>query len=457
MALLPLERKTAAYIAERKLLSADGAYLCALSGGADSVCLLRVLSRLGYRIEAAHCNFRLRGAESDRDERFCRDLCGRTGVKLHVAGFDTRLYARERSVSVEMAARELRYGWFERILKERRLDGVCVAHHRNDSAETLLLNLVRGTGVGGLKGIAPVSGNVIRPLLCATRGEITAYLGLLGQEYVTDSSNLKADVGRNVIRLEVMPLLEKLNPAASENIAKTAERVGRSLELFNTALREAARRVSVLSEGVLSIDTEKLLLSPSPEIVLWELLRDRGFSPAQIEGIFAAVARPGTVRTGKEWSSATHTLVVDRGRLLVGPLTNDSPAEIVAGGAGLYSFDGCEYSVSFRDAGPDFRVIKSDRAASVDAGKVEFPLLIRRVREGDFFIPFGMTGRKLLSDYLTDLKVPLFDRRRQAVVVDAPGRIVWVAGRRTDNRFRITGETEKALVVTVKKIEAGKD
>ena len=201
--------KVKTYIAQHNVVRATGRYLVALSGGADSVALLLTMQDMGFHIEAAHCNFHLRGEESDRDEQFCKNLCKSRGVSLHLAHFDTRGYAALHHVSIEMAARSLRYAYFQNLCKDLSLDGICVAHHRDDSVETVLLNLVRGTGVHGLRGILPVNGNILRPLLCVSRADIINYLGCKNQNYVTDSTNLVADVMRNKIRLQILPLLQK--------------------------------------------------------------------------------------------------------------------------------------------------------------------------------------------------------------------------------------------------------
>lgn len=214
--------KVADFIAKHQLLSPSGLHLVALSGGADSVALLRILRDLGYRIEAAHCNFHLRGAESDRDEQFVKDLCNSLKITLHLIHFDTAGYSSLHQVSIEMAARELCYGFFRQLCQDIGAETVCVAHHRDDAVETFLMNLLRGSGIHGLTGIRPKNGLVVRPLLGVGRQEIVDYLHSIGQDYVTDSTNLHDDVLRNKLRLNVLPLLKDINPSAAENIDKTA-------------------------------------------------------------------------------------------------------------------------------------------------------------------------------------------------------------------------------------------
>ncbi len=440
-------RKIDAFIASQGLLQPRAACLVALSGGSDSVCLLRVLTALGFRVEAAHCNFGLRGDESTLDEQFCQTLCRRLGVKLHVARFDTRSYAKSHAVSIEMAAREQRYAWFEKLLGDTEAEAVAVAHHRDDSAETLLLNLVRGTGIDGLKGIAPRNNRIIRPLLAATRSDILAHLADIGQDFITDSSNLTDDVQRNFLRLRVMPLLKHLNPAAASNIADAACRVADCLPLLGRAIDEAACRVAETHDDRLVISLEKLLAEPASETVLWQLLKSRNFTPKQVGQIF----RNAAAQTGKQWRSSTHTLTVHRGRLLVTPIA----AKLDAVGVfreGVVNFGAWRFDFEIVPVDDSFFVRKSPDAASIDADKISFPLVIRPPRQGDAFVPFGMSGKKMVSDFFAEKRIPLTDRPSQSIIVDAGDRIVWIAGWRTDNRFRISEGAKRALIITRREI-----
>ncbi len=438
--------KIEAYIAAQQLLrKEEGRYLVALSGGADSVCLLRVLRALGYDVVAAHCNFHLRAEEADRDEAFCKQLCTHLSVPLHVAHFDTRAYAKERKMSIEMAARALRYDYFMQLLHEHALAAVLVGHHRGDAVETFLINLLRGTGMDGLKGIAPATPYVRRPLLAVTKEEIVAYLAAIKQEYVSDSTNAVADVLRNKVRLLLLPLLRRLAPAAEENIFATATYVQRSLPLLHAALAAAQQRVVSRTERGISIAIEALLREEAPEVVLWDILKDCAFSSAQCEQIFAHLH----AATGRQWSSATHTLLVNRGALLLEPaLSAPAAPPVVITADGTYRYgDGMLFSVKTVDVDGSFRIAKEADSISIDAAKVLFPLTIRPMQRGDRFVPYGMTGSRLLSDYLTDCRLSLFDKQRQAVLTDAQGRIIWVVGRRIDHRFRITALTRRALLV----------
>ena len=422
--------KVEAYIKKYNLLNTNDLYIIGLSGGADSVALLLMLKEGGFNVHAAHCNFLLRGAESDRDEAFCVSLCQQLGVELHRAHFYTRTYAESHHVSIEMAARELRYKWFEQLRQDIGASGICVAHHRDDSVETVLLNLVRGTGLRGLMGIQPRNGSVLRPLLCVSRAEIEAFLAEKGQEYVTDSTNLEADVQRNIIRLEVLPLLRRLNPAVAENIQRTAENLSEAQQVLNVAI------ASINSCKILELsDLEKY---GSSEYLVYEWLRKYGFNGNQVHQILDA-------ETGKIISSATgYDVLKDRGRLIV-ESTLEPFKTIRIPEEGTYVLD---EKTRFSVRKKPVYVSKEAHIATLDAAKVQFPLTIRRIEEGDWMQPYGMKGRKLLSDLMTDLKMTVFEKRRQLVAVDSQGVIVWLVGLRVDQRVSVSGTTDSVLEVS---------
>ncbi len=441
--------KIDAYIKKYKLLNTNNLYLVALSGGADSVALLLLLKEHGFNVHAAHCNFHLRGVESDRDEAFCVELCQELGVELHRAHFDTRTYADLHKVSIEMAARELRYNWFAQLCQDLSAAGVCVAHHRDDSVETVLLNLIRGTGLRGLTGIKPRSEQVmtcsqkpqgqlklmvLRPLLCVSRVEIEAFLTEKGQKYVTDSTNLEADVLRNKVRLQVLPLLRELNPAVSENIQRTAENLGEAQEVLDAVVgKYKDSNILELSE------LEKY---GSSEYIIFEWLKNYGFNGSQVRQILDAECG------GIVSSAMGYDVLKDRSRLIVEKTENypqgvrnvtSMPSKrIVVPEEGTYILD---ENSKFRVRKCAVYVSKVPHIATLDAAKVRFPLTVRRVEEGDWMVPYGMTGRKLLSDLMTDLKMNVFEKRRQLVVVDAQGVIVWAVGLRTDQRAAVREST----------------
>jgi tRNA(Ile)-lysidine synthase len=448
-----MKQKISDYISKHSLLSRDALHLVALSGGADSVALLRILRDLDYQIEAAHCNFHLRGAESDRDEAFVRQLCDSLGIKLHLIHFDTETYASVHQVSIEMAARELRYGYFRSLCKDIGAETVCVAHHRDDAVETFLMNLLRGSGIHGLTGIRPKNGPIVRPLLCVGRQDILDYLHSIGQDYVTDSTNLESIVLRNKLRLQVLPLLKQLNPKAVENIDKTANYLREAEKVYNAYFAADPDRGQVpvrnnqaqMADRYLSpvrIPLDEITKQPSPECFLHEWLAPYGFNPSQIAQILDAL----TGESGRLFLSATHTLLIDRSQLVLEPKQAEiKPLRIPE--AGNYRFSPeILFSVKLTD---DISISKSAECATLDAANIQFPLTVRQVVSGDAFCPFGMEGRKLVSDFLTDRKISLLEKRRQLVITAANGDIIWLVGQRTDHRYRITASTRHVLSITL--------
>ena len=452
-----------------------GKYIVALSGGADSVAMLLVMrliaQELDLEVDAAHCNFHLRGDESMRDELFCKELCQRLGVPFHVVHFDTQAYADLHHVSIEMAARDLRYAYFENLRQDIAAIDICVAHHRDDSVETVLLNLVRGTGLRGLRGIQPRNAHIIRPLLTVSRQDILQFLSAQGESYVTDSTNLHNDVKRNKIRLDIMPLLRELNPSVAQSIFDSSLRVGEALKVFDAAMaRSIGEVVDCGGDGVdgvgkaegigkteggfsvdadrFSIDIKKLLAQPSPEYTLHELLSACGFSSAQVEQVFVSLHR---CPTGKLFASESHELVFDRGEIVVQKKQSVAelrPMRIPETGTYVYG-GGIRLKVGVVEWGEDSQPSRQPHHVCLDASQVSFPLTVRPVEQGDRFVPFGMEGMKLVSDYLTDRKKNLFEKRSQLVVTDAKGRICWLVGERADNRFRVTPATKSAVSLAV--------
>ena len=419
--------KVSAYINKHKLLNANDLYIVALSGGADSVALLLLLKEGGFNVHAAHCNFLLRGSESDRDEAFCVDLCRQLGVELHRAHFATREYAEAHKVSVEMAARELRYNWFEQLRKDIGAVGICVAHHRDDSVETVLLNMIRGTGLRGLTGIQPRNGYVLRPLLCVSRDEIEHFLAKRGQKYVIDSTNLETDVKRNKVRLQVLPLLRTLNPAVSDNIQRMVENVAEAQIVLDSLLDNFKKHNT--------LELSELEKYGSSEYIIYEWLKNYGFNGTQARQVLEA-------ETGKIMSSSQgYDVLKDRERLIIErTLKPFNPMRIPE--EGMYVLDE-KMRLSLRKCAA--YVSKKPFVATFDAQKVVFPLTVRRVEEGDWMIPFGMRGRKLLSDLMTDRKMTVFEKRRQLVVVDAQDVIVWAVGLRIADSVAVAETTQSVL------------
>ena len=417
-----LTRKVRQFIERSGLLQKGDKTLVALSGGADSVALLRVLLQLGYPCEAAHCNFHLRGEESDRDEAFVRELCEQLNVQLYVQHFYTTEYAKNIGISIEMAARDLRYRWFEQLRLETGCQWVAVAHHQDDCVETFLLNLIRGTGIKGLRGIQYKNGCVIRPLLCVNRLEILEYLGYLGQIYVNDSTNQQHDYTRNKIRLELLPLLETINPSIRQTLLQTAEYLNEVYHIYNKSVTEGIARVKD-NQG---IDINKLLQEPSPQSLLHEIVAPLGFNPSQIDDMTDALTgQSGKVFEAKEWR-----IVKDRTHLLFEPIMPSTSPELEQE---LYTYT------------PDLEIPKDKNTACFDADKLHEVIKLRPWQTGDWFIPFGMKGRKLVSDFLTDIKQSVIQKANQYVLCCGKD-VIWVVGERIDNRYRVDQHTKSVII-----------
>ena len=448
------------FIASEHLLQVDALYLVALSGGADSVALLLCLKELGYRVEAVHCNFHLRGEESLRDEQFCEDLCQRENIPLHKVHFDTQAYAELHKVSIEMAARDLRYRYFFQLKEALGADGVCVGHHKEDSVETILINLVRGTGLSGLMGIRPRNYDVIRPLLCVTRQEIEDYLHQHAVSFVTDSTNLIDDVVRNKIRLNVLPQLSEINPSVTDAILTTSnhlsevdaivqeslkEALGKAVSFINTATQVNSNS---LSNEPFQLDLSVVRAFPSPSYLLFCILKPLGFSSSQIVEMVSHLDG----QTGQLWYSPSHEVTHDRGVFMVLPREEAEPRQLVIPETGRYVYDEqLSLRLTERTLTPSSNVSfsKVPTVVDLDASSIRFPLTLRRVSEGDRFTPLGMRGTQLMSDFLTNLKRNRFEKRNQLVLLDATGTILWVLGLRINDRFKLTPQSTSCLRIEI--------
>ena len=443
------------YIVRHNMWKHDGLYIVALSGGADSVALLLILKSIGMPIEAAHCNFHLRGEESDRDEQFCVNLCEREGIALHRIHFDTFTYAEKHKISIEMAARDLRYRYFAQLAKDIEADGICVAHHRDDNVETLLLNLLRGSGVDGLAAIAPKNGNILRPLLCISRQDVLDYLAEKEQDYVTDSTNLEDDALRNKIRHHVIPLLETLNPAARDNIAQSAKYLRQAKLMLDNMEKDMKPSDADDADSMIYIDKAPIMKAASQEFMLHKLIGNYGFHGDIIDNIIVCLRNPdGGV--GKVWKSNDHMLAIDREQLLITPLNTlenlQKQREFRLPEEGNYTL-GSNTKIRIRryQRTDDFAPSKEHHRITLDANKVSFPLTYRLAAQGDRFQPFGMKGTKLISDYLTDRKRNYMEKMSQHVLTDRKGEIIWLIGERTSDGSKITPQTESILEIELVK------
>ncbi len=461
------------YIEGKKLLQPNAKVIVGLSGGADSMALIDILTRLDYHCVAAHCNFHLRGTESERDADFVKGWCKHHDIPLLSIDFDTCLHAKEQGLSIEMAARELRYDWFEANRQEQGAEAIAVGHHRDDSVETVLLNLIRGTGIKGLTGITSKNGYVVRPLLAVTRSDIKAYVAKRSIPYVTDSTNQQELYVRNLIRLRILPELEKINPKVREAIYRTSLNLAEVEKLYNRSIEEA--RCALWNDvgnevndennmgsgngdgsnndndngngksnnsNEIRINISLLLKSASPQAVLFELLSPLGFSPSTIRDILENL----TGEPGMQFYGGSYRLIKDREYLLLHTRgEGDADPELFLIEAGVEQVD-FPVKLTLRMETMPVTIQKESRFLYMDADKVTFPLTLRKWQSGDWFIPFGMKGRKKLSDFFVDKKFSLKEKEDVWLLLSGD-QVAWLVGERSDDRFRVTESTKRVLVI----------
>jgi tRNA(Ile)-lysidine synthase len=433
--------KVKSFIDSGALIDASMPVLVALSGGADSVALLRVLLKLGYDCRAAHCNFHLRGDESDRDERFVTELCCNLEVPLYIKHFDVPACMSERGVSMEMACRELRYEWFDELIAEHGCQCVAVAHHNDDNIETFFLNALRGTGIAGLTGMRPRNANVVRPLLCVSRSDILEWLDSLHQDYVTDSTNLENDARRNRLRNVVLPALYSEFDGAKDSLLKTIENMTRCNDLYHESVDVMRNIVSEREGDSLIIDTEILNSFDNREMLLYEILKPLGFNYEQCCDML-------TSAVGRHFTSTTHNATINRATIEVEPLAErkeeihviDLEDEIVTEPIKLEITH--VHGKPFSPAMVDGKNMVAFCNEILQCSEV----LLRHWREGDRFKPFGMNGSKLLSDLFTDLK--LTEKQKNATwLLEADGEILWVIGYRAAQSFKVPKDASSYILL----------
>jgi len=434
------------HIRREKLFRKENKILLAVSGGLDSVVMTDLFHQTGYSFGMAHVNFALRGAESDRDERFVRDMTEKYQVPSYFVRFDTKHYARKNKLSVQMAARRLRYDWFSQLAAKAGYDGIATAHHLDDQIETFLINLTRGTGIAGLHGILPRHGLIIRPLLFAYRSQLEAYALDRNLGYVNDSSNASLKYARNRIRHKVIPELEKINPAFRQEFARTIQNIREVETIFRSVLEDNKKHLLIPHGTGYQIPLRMLKQMTPLRTWLFELLNPFDFSVSVITDILNALNEA----PGKLFYSPAHRLVIDREYLLIDPVRNEERLPKDAGSYPVYlSGQSIDFPVklvlTIHDA-KGFQIAALSHIACLDMDKLKFPLTIRKWRRGDSFYPLGMTGRKKLSDFFTDQKFSI-PQKEKTWLLCSGNDIVWIIGYRIDDRYKITGETQQVLQI----------
>lgn len=439
--------KFESFVSDNNLFSKDDRILIALSGGVDSVVLSHLMCRANYKIGLAHCNFHLRDEESNRDEAFVRRWAKENNIPLFVKEFDTYQYMKENKLSLEMAARDLRYNWFNSLLESEGFTCLCTAHHLDDSIETFFINLLRGTGIAGLHGIKVKNDKIVRPLLFATREEILSYAKQNNISYVEDSTNSETKFTRNKIRHNLFPVLREINPNFEFALKKDIEYLNDTEFIFRREIEKTKKEIIETEQEVIKINISKLKQLNPMKIYLYEILSEYGFNETNINDILSCLDEI----SGKQFFSKTHRLVKDRQYIFIDVIKNNTTND-------FFLIDNCQSSLIhplkmqielLRDL-KFINISKDKNIAMLDADLLKFPLILRKWRQGDSFVPFGMKKEKKLSDYFTSNKYSLLDKENQWILCSEE-KIVWLIGERIDDRFRISNKTKNILKIEVEK------
>lgn len=428
-------------IFKNQLFTKQQPLLLAISGGIDSVVLAHLLKKGGFNFSLAHCNFKLREKDSDLDESFCASLAKELGVKFYTQHFNVESYCKKNKISIQMAARELRYNWFKELIKKNKIDYLVTAHHANDVVETIFINLCRSTGINGLKGIPEKTESTVRPLLNFTKEEITAFAKKEKIKYRTDKSNLEAKYERNFLRLKIIPQLQEIHPNLEKTFLNNVANFKEAAEIVNDYLVEKTKQLVSKKGELICLDKTLLKREKHLTSLLHYMLEPFDFSNTQLSDIKTNILENG--ETGKLFHSSTVCLTIDRNFIFIKPNKNEDFEPI-----SLKSINDLKHS-SLLKIGTltDLKKLKSNELV-VEIDKLIFPLIIRTKKNGDKFKPFGMKGFKLLSDFLKDQKLNIFEKEKCLILENGNGDIIWVIGYRSDDRYKVTGSEKSILKLT---------
>jgi len=429
------------YIRQNALFDPQQRILLTVSGGKDSVLMAHLFKQAGFDFGIAHCNFGLRGGESQRDEHFVRTLAALLDVPLHVTHFETKEYAAEHKISTQMAARDLRYRWFEELRVAHKYDLIAVAHHQDDAIETVLLNLVRGTGIAGLHGILPKRDYLIRPLLFLSRMGIDRLIEDNEIGFVEDSSNISTAYARNKLRLDVIPRLKEINPKLEQTFEHNIRRFAETELVLQQAVEKARLDICTVTTNGIYLSIEKIYRLEPKRLLLFEILKVYNFTETVVEEVLAAAAK----QSGTSFYSQSHRLTIDRDALIVTKITG-GPAhlnQMVHPADTHITLATQVITLTYSDI---ISYENDPHKAFVDADQLSFPLVVRSWQDGDRFKPMGMNNYKKLSDFFIDQKVPVPQKENIPLVINGNGDVVWVAGLRQDNRYKVTGTTKKVAI-----------
>ena len=426
------------YKEENLLFSDDETILLAISGGIDSMVLCDLFLKNSYKFAIAHCNFQLRGEESFRDENFVTNYCNKNNITLHKIRFDTYKHMDIEGISLQMAARDLRYRWFEELLQDNNYKYLATGHHGDDSIETFLINIIRGTGIAGLHGIQHKINNIIHPLLFTNREEISAYAKKNNIEFVEDSTNSSTKYTRNKIRHELIPLIKEISPNFQRTILKEIERFKETEQVFRTVIDQAKQEIFAFENDRINISIEKIKNLNPQRIYLYEFLNEYNFNESTINSILESIYEKSS---GKQFFSETHRIVKDREYLILtqNNIINNNKYHISDNLTSI-KFP-LSLEMEFLKDLSFIKIPKTKDIAMLDADKLEFPLILRKWKKGDYFYPYGLKGEKKISEFYKNLKYSIVDKENQWLLCSNDD-IVWVIGQRIDDRYKITNKTK---------------
>lgn len=426
------------FVNKQKLFQPGERILLAVSGGIDSMVLLHLFQQTDFDFAIAHCNFQLRDAESDGDEAFVRNIDAQIQVPIYIKAFDTETFSENNGISIQMAARDLRRAWFDEILIKKKYDKIATAHHLNDSLETAIFNLARGTGIAGLQGIVPKRDNYIRPLLFATRDMIAQYAADKQVGWREDRTNISTKYSRNLIRHQVIPELKKINPNLELTFAQTSEKIAATANIFHETVFGKKSFLFQEIDGMIGIEKKKLSELPEPHLILFELLQEYGFNYQQVKGMLNNLDH----QSGKVFCSGTHQITMDRDWIFLEKIQdslnkeswidkNSSELKVASHMLVFDTLNADEASIS-----------KDPNVALLDLERLHFPLKVRYWQHGDSFYPLGMKHKKKVSDFMIDQKIPV-NLKKQIITIFSGEDLVWIVGHRIDDRYKITKQTRK--------------
>lgn len=433
------------HIKKTKLFLPENKILLAVSGGIDSVVMANLFYRSNYDFSVVHCNFGLRGIESDGDELFVKDLAAKYNKVFYSEKFETQSYANDNGVSIQMAARELRYNFFRQLAEHYSINFIATAHHKDDEAETFFINLLRGTGISGLTGINANNQGIIRPLLFASKENITEYAISARLKYREDSSNKEDKYLRNKIRHIIIPALKQIDPVFDETLHSNMQKLYQAETIYKTAIEKKAAEIITETQNNISINISQLLATEAPETYLYEFICKYGFNYSMINNIISICT---SSIPGKIFKSSSHILLVDRDNIIIRKLEKDGQQKSVfhINNTDKEIFEPIHLTICRTRIDNNFKIPVESNNAFLDASKIKFPLVIRHWEKGDYFYPLGNNGRKKLSDFFNNLKINRFEKEKIWLIC-SEGNIIWIAGYRISNKFRITNETKEAYII----------